>query len=357
MDSIMRLLANLRNITLVLASTLLLHSCGNSNADVDKSNRETLDADPVAVKVQEIQPSRFFETIQVVGIVKAYDDILLSAEEGGTIKEWRYRKGQFVPKDSIVVFLRDDVLKASFEAAFAQYKMAELNFEKQQQVFKEQGISKLQVMNAEYSRDAAKAQAELMSARWERTRLRSPVAGILEEHFLDESELAGPGVPVARIVNVSTVKIMITIPESYAASVQRGAPIEFTVPALPGKVYTGTIGYVSSTVSPDNRSLSAEAVVSNRDRVLRPEMVAKVTVAQSVPRNALVVQEDLVQQLDQNRAVVYVVADRVAKERKVTLGGREKNTVEVLSGLRPGDKVVVSGFKKLVDGQAVRILQ
>ena len=353
----MKPLACLRNIMLVFAATLTLLSCGNSNADIDKSKHGAPAADPVPVKIQEIQPSPFFETIQVVGIIKAYDDILLSAEEGGTIKEWRYRKGQFVPKDSIVAVLKDDVLKASFEAALAQYKMAEMNYEKQDQVFKEQGISKLQVMNAEYSRDAAKAQAELMKARWERTRLRSPVAGILEERYLDEAELAGPGVPVARIVNVSTVKVLITIPESYAGSMKQGAPMEFRVPALPGRVYTGTISYISSTVSPDNRALSAEAVVPNRDRVLRPEMVAKVTISQSVPRDALVVQEEFVQQLDQNRAVVYVIADQVAEERKVTLGGREKNTVEVLSGLRPGDKVVVSGYKKLVDGQAVKILQ
>jgi membrane fusion protein (multidrug efflux system) len=293
----------------------------------------------------------------VAGTVKAYEDVNVSPEEGGVVKEWKVKKGERVKRGDLIVVLRDEVIKASCEAAEAQYKMAELNLEKQQKVFDQQGISELQFKNLQFSRDAAKANAELMKARWERTQLRSPIDGVVDNTIPNEGEFAPPGVPIARIVNTSTIKIQAEVPELYSGTVRLGAPAIVTFDAAPGDTLRAKVTFVGSTVSAANRTLSVEIALSNPSGRLKPEMIAKVTLLRETKPNALLVSENIIQLVDRDRTVVYVENRGRAEERRLRLGGRQGNMVEVLEGLNAGDHLIVAGYQKLVDGSPVVVAQ
>jgi membrane fusion protein (multidrug efflux system) len=308
----------------------------------------------MAVRVAEIQAEQFTERLQTAGIVKAVEDVMLSPEEGGVIKEWKVEKGQRVSKGDVLGILKDDVLQASYDAALAQYKLAELNFGKQQAVYQEQAISELQLKNSEYNRDAAKAQADLMKARLERAYLRSPIDGVFNDRFADAGEFAPPGVPVAHVVNLSVVKILAEIPEREAGSISHGAAARIVVEAIAGDTLTGKVSFVGSAVSPNNRTLPVEIVIANPGMRLKPEMVAKVQVVISRRAGAILISDHVVQQVDKDRQVVFVEKDGRAEERVVKLGSRSGNKVEVLQGLNPGDRVIIEGFQKLVNGQLIQ---
>jgi len=165
----------------VLLTGLVLLSCRKSESGNNEHKIQ-----PVDVRIETLKPTRLVDGIQISGTVKAYEEVNMSPEEGGVVKEWKAKKGQHVKKGDLVVVLKDEVIKAGYDAAEAQYKMAELNLEKQQKVFDEQGISELQYKNLQYGRDAAKANAELMKARWERTQLRSPFDGVVDNTIPNE---------------------------------------------------------------------------------------------------------------------------------------------------------------------------
>ena len=338
-----------------LAGTLIACSslgCGDSNTDetsTTKTNRERA----VTVSVQELVPEAFTERIQLTGTVKAYEDVMISPEEGGVVNEWKVSKGHYVKKNDVLVTMKDDVLRPNYEAADAQYKTTELTYQKQRSVFAEQGVSEWQVKTSEYGRDAAKAQAEMMHARLERTQIRSPVGGILDERFVDEGEMAQAGGPIARVVNISHVKILINVPERYAGSITLGTAVTMTVLAYPGEEFSGRIGYIGATVSPDNRTFPVEVVISNPGSKLKPEMIGRVFILQSVKNKALLVDGDIIQQVDRQKFVVYVVKDGRAVERSVQLGGHGGDKVEILAGLEIGDRVITSGYQNVADGQAV----
>ena len=334
------------------AAALLFASCGKKTTpqtEPDPNNR------PLNVKVETVQPSTFSETLQIAGVVKAYDDVMISAEEGGVIKEWMVEKGQRVKKGEVIAALKDDVLRPSYLAADAQYKMAEMNYQKQEKVFADQGISELQVKSAEFSRDAARAQAELARARWERSFIKSPVDGILDDHLVDAGEMTIPGVALARVVAIDRVRIQINVPERYLGSLTKGTPVTLFVIAYPGEVFSGRIAFVGSTVSPDNRTVMVECVIANPGGKLKPDMIAKSTIVQSVPRKALLVPEEIVQQVDEGKKIVYVADNGRAMQRTVTLGARADGKVEIVSGLTAGEKVIITGQDQLVDGQALSI--
>ncbi|MGH2567598.1 MAG: efflux RND transporter periplasmic adaptor subunit [Bacteroidota bacterium] len=340
-------------ILLIALSSVLLISCGKSDA---KENDETSAQEPpITVRVQEVQTTPYAELLNVTGIVKAYDDVMLSPEEGGVIKEWKVKKGESVSKGQVLATLKDDMLQASYDAALAQYKLAELNYSKQEKIYSEQAISELQFKSVEYNRDAAKAQADLALARLERARLRSPIDGILNDRFTDEGEFAPTAVPVAHLVNVGTVKIAAEVPERHFGAVSIGVSVRVMVEAAGNDTLLGKINFVGSAVSPNNRTLPVEIILPNKGRRLKPEMVARVQIIRVQRHSAILIGDDLVQQVDRNKLVVYVEKNGRAEERVVKIGSRQGTMVEVIDGLKPGDRVIIAGFQKLVHGQPVQV--
>ena len=336
----------------VILTAILFSSCGKKSEENTATKVQ-----PVTVNCETLKPTRLVDAIQVAGIVKAYEDVNVSPEEGGVVKEWRVKKGAHVKKGEVIVVLKDEVIKAGYDAARAQQKMAELNLKKQQGVYDQQGISELQYKNLEYGRDAAKANAELMKARWERTQLRSPINGVLDNTFPNEGEFAPPGAPIARVVNLSIVKIQAEVPELFSGAISLGTPAIVTFDALPGDTLSGKVTFVGSTVSSANRTLLVEIVERNPLTNLKPEMVAKVRLLREIKSNAIVVSENIVQLVDRDRSIVYVENNGIAEERNLKLGGRQGNMVEVLEGLKPGDRLIVAGYQKLVNGTPVIVAQ
>lgn len=339
----------------VFALAIAIYSCSNSDAQDESSKAAARAESAVSVRVQELRPVPFVDVLNVVGIIKAYDDVMLSPEDGGVVKEWKIEKGQHAAKGDIVVVLKDEVARASYEAAQAQYTIAEMNYEKQTRVYSEQGISELQLKSTEYNRDAAKAQADLMKARLERMILRSPVDGILSEQFSDEGEFAPQAVPIAHIVNSRRLKIAAEISERHAADLVVGTPTTLTFDAFPGDTVRAKITYVGSTVNATNRTLPVEALISNPGLKYKPEMLAKMRILRRSRANAIMVSESIVQQVDRGRYVVYVENEGKAEERSVKIGSRNGTMVEIVEGLRPGDRLITSGYQRLVNGQLVKV--
>ncbi len=350
----MKLLQSLAAFTAVLASVTLVSSCGSSDA---KEEQQAGALTSIPVRVQEIRPTQFADIIQVPGSIEAYQDVQVSPEEGGVIKEWVVRKGRWVKKGDTLCILNDDVIKANYDAALAQYKIAELNYEKQKNVYDENVISELQFKSAMYNRDAAKAQADLMAARLERTRLRSPIDGVLNDRFREAGEYAPPAVPLAHVVNVGSIKVLTEVSERFAGTISVGDDATVIPDAFPEDSLKGRVIFVGSSVSSNNRTLPVEIAIGNPSGKLKPEMITRVSVIRSVRDDAILVDQNIVQQVDRDKNIVYVENGGKAEERLVTLGARQNNMVEITSGLKPGDRLIVSGYQLLVAGQPVSIEQ
>lgn len=340
-----------------IGMVLLLSSCGQSNAKTDGTSETKTEPAPVQVKIQEVKLTNFSDAMQVAGTVKGLQDVLLSPEEGGVLKEWKAEKGQLVKMGDIIAILNDDVIRASYAAAAAQYKLAQTNFEMQKNIFEEKAISELQFKSAEYNRDAAKAQADLALARLERTRLRSPIDGVLNDRFIDAGEFAPPAVPVAHLVNVRQLKVVSEISERYAGTVETGNAVTIVPDAYPGDTLRGRIIFVASAISTSNRTMPIEIAISNPGLKLKPEMIVRVKVLRSVKTNAILLDESVVQLVDRDRVVVYVENNGKAEERSVRLGTRQGSVLEIVDGLKPGDRVIMTRLQNLVNGQAVSVVQ
>jgi membrane fusion protein (multidrug efflux system) len=152
---------------------------------------------------------------------------------------------------------------------------------------------------------------------------------------------------------VNPERAVLTVPERYAAALQRGQKVHFRVAAIPGRDFTGTVDFVDPVVAMPGRTITVKALVPNGDQSLQAGMFIEARLATAVRPSAVVMPEDAVLPLQGNN-FVWVVKDNKANRRQVQLGVRTPGFVEAQSGLSAGDLVVVGGLERLQEGAPVQ---
>ena len=175
--------------------------------------------------------------------------------------------------------------------------------------------------------------------------LRAPLAGVVVDRqaALGEYVQAGGGTPLYTIADTRAVWAVGNVPESAASRLNRGQSVAIVVPAWPARVFSGRLNYVAATVDPLTHRLTVRAEIPNADGALKPEMLATLRIATSAPYTAAAVPRGAVV-YEGERAHVWVVGDgdRIAL-REVRVGRDDDGLVEVLAGVRVGERVVTRG--------------
>lgn len=335
---------------LTLIVPLVFFSCGK------KSEEKTIDTEKKLplVKVTEVNTTVFADEFKVTGVVKPFASATLSAEEGGLITGIPRDKGSYIGRGQVAVHLKKDVDIANYEQLEAQYELAKMNFEKQEQLWKENATTEIQYLTAKWQMEAASRGLNVLRTRLRTQYVRSPISGYVDERFMNRGEMTGPGTPILHIVDVSRVKISAGIPEKYVNDIQKGQEVVVTIDVLSGSEFKGKISYISPTLSSTSRTFEVEIIINNKDRTLKPEMSANVLISKSQIEDAIIIPQDgFVDNGDEK--YLFVFENGIAKKRIIEVGGRNGNDVLVIRGLNKGDRIITEGFQSLTDGDRVEI--
>lgn len=342
--------ANIIKIILTLSLAAFLISCGKSS-DQTLEKKEKL---PL-VKVKDITESTFIDNFKVVGVVKPYATAKISSEEGGLILAITKNKGDRVHTGEVVVRLKKDVENAAYEQALAQYELAKVNFEKQDELWKENATTEIQYLTAKWQMETAEKGLDVLKTHMKKAYVTSPINGVVDDKFMNKGEMSAPGVPIINIVDVSRVKITAGVPESYLEIVKMGQNVNITLDVLPGVEFRGKISYISPTLSVGSRTFEIEIIIENKDRLLKPEMNANIEIAKMEKDDAIVIQQDLIVDYGDEK-YIFVLEGENAKKRLLEIGGRNGNEVLITKGLNVGDKIIYEGFQSVKDGEKVQVV-
>lgn len=339
-------------IAISLIAVISFSSCGKKSESKDETESKKL----ALVKVMDISPKSFTENFNVVGVVKPFASAKVSSEEGGLILSILRQKGDRVSRGQVVVHLKKDVENATYEQSLAQYELAKMNYEKQEQLYQENATTEIMYLTAKWQLEAASRGLEVLRTRLTKAYVRSPISGVVDDKFMNIGEMSAPGVPILSIVDVSRVKISAGVPERHVKDIRIGQEVKITCDVLPGSEFSGQISYVSPTLSTQTRTFEIEIVISNSTRLLKPEMNANVEVSKFQLSDAIVIPQDYM--VDNGDEIyVFVIEGDIAKKRLIETGGREGNAVLVTSGLNIGDKLIYEGFQTVSDGEKVQVVQ
>ncbi|MFW6199395.1 MAG: efflux RND transporter periplasmic adaptor subunit [Gemmatimonadota bacterium] len=346
------------------ASALVLTGCGGGEGSADARAAAPGDSAysrVINVEVRPVEETSFTERIRLTGTAQANQDVTVSAEESGRIEEILVEKGTPVRQGQPLMRVDASILRAQVEQARARALLAEEVWQRRKRLYEDEEVgSAVAYLEARATAEETAANLEALEERVDRTVIRAPFDGILDDRIVELGEMVSPGTRVARVVELDLIEVSAGVPERYAPDVERGSLATVSFPVLPDRSFESEVTYVGSTVNPQNRTFEVEFTLENPNRVVKPEMVANISVVRQTRENAVVVpQESLIRTESGFRAFVVDESEEpsVARARDVEVGPAQENRVVIEGGLSPGDLLVVVGQQQVAEGDRVRIVE
>ncbi|MGD8778407.1 MAG: efflux RND transporter periplasmic adaptor subunit [Ignavibacteria bacterium] len=343
-------------VLLLISGIILTNSCSNAEGGENKTVGADVKTErAVNVEVSTLKGSNYVDYINVIGILKPIDKASLGYQPGGIVEDIVKDKGQFVKKGETIIIIDNKALKAQMDAAEAQYKLTQVNFEKQEIIFKDKVNSELQLLESQYNRDQAKANYELIQSQYEDTFIKAPFSGIVDTKYFEEGELAPAGAVIVELMNNSKIKIETGVPERYVGKVKLGDNAKIYIKNVLDNYVEGRVTFVGSSVNKDNRTFPVEIVIDNSSGQLKPELVADVFIENGVYNDVFTIPDEVVNRVDEGY-LVFVEENGIAVGKDIEIISRTEDKIAVKSGLSEGDNLITVGYQNLIQGQKVNVV-
>ncbi|MEJ2523866.1 MAG: efflux RND transporter periplasmic adaptor subunit [Gammaproteobacteria bacterium] len=306
---------------------------------------------PVGVVVAPARLEQLPRVVEALGTTRALEAVEITSRVLSVITDIRFAGGQEVSAGDVLVELENAEERASLAEAEAAVIDSRSQFERARALAETQVVSESQLLQLEATLKADEARLRAAQARLEQTVIRAPFAGYTGLRTISPGTLVTPGTVVTTLDDLSSVRLDFSVPEAFLDFVSEELQVSAKSVAFPDRSFDGRVTTVDTRVDPVTRAVTVRAELPNTDRLLKPGMFLTVRL-EGAPRDTLVIPEAaLVPEAD--RQFVFVVRDETARRVEVAIGRRLPGEVEVLRGLAPGDRVVVEGTQKVVDGTPV----
>jgi len=303
------------------------------------------------VKTQIVTAGKLGDRVATVGSIYSNEEVEIRSEISGRIEQLFFKEGGRVRKGDLLLKMNDDELQAQLLRARSRQKLAEQQEARQRQLFEKSMTSKEEYDNALTNLDLAQAEAQLIQAQINKTEIRSPFDGNIGLRFVSAGSYVTPTMLITTIQDIGIVKIDFAVPEKYTGSIKVGDKVSLRVQKSP-KVYTATVYALQPKVDLATRTLRVRASSPNRDGALLPGSLATIDISMDERDAILVPAYAVVPELKGHRVFVY--KDGRAESRRVEIGIRTDENIEVVQGLQQGDTLITSAILQLRPGMVVK---
>jgi membrane fusion protein (multidrug efflux system) len=347
-----------RSRTLLACTTIAAAAASGCGSETPSQAANTAAAERtrVNVTVQKLTTRQLTERIELSGELEPWVEVRVASELGGTVEHVGFEKGERVTQGQLLARIGTDLFQAGLDEAEARLEAAEAIFEKTQALFDRKHVPRQELITARSAFNAAEAQVVQARLRLERSIIEAPIAGVAVTRNLEPGEVLAPGAPVTVLHRVDRLKAAAGIPENDIAAFRVGGEASIRVDAYPDREFPGRIHFIGAAAEDPTRTFPAEIAVANPGGRLRPGMIARVALVKRRYEDAVVVSRDALEERDTG-PVALVLDGEVARVRELVIGAREGNNVLVREGLAPGEWLIVTGQRGLVEGQGVEVVE
>ena len=389
---------------IALAAVVVLTGAGCSKSETAQAlSRE---GTPKPVQAEPVRQDSVRRAVDVVGTLAAVDEVTISSEADGKVAKILADLGDRVTAGQLLVQLDNEKQQytyaqqqAALARTLAQYgasdsgHLPELEdtpdarranadlvqatqaYDRASELFKRTLISQqalddakaaLQSKRAIYnsaiqnaknlraSIQASEATMKLAARQLRDTEIRAPFDGFVQKRLVNMGELVKTQMPVMAIVRLDPLKVTAEIPEKMAPWINPGQAVDLKVDAYQDRTFTGKVSRISPAVNTATRAFSFEALVPNREAVLKPGTFARVHIESGKVDSILTVPYAALQYRYGVNRVFVVNGDKLAI-RELSVGERVGDRIEVMSGVKAGERVAITDVDSLTDGAAVTV--
>ena len=388
----------MKNIVSILAITLFLSSCVNEDkllslqelvdagdvkairakkiklneavssikeelAQIEKAIEalEPTEKKEILVTTTIVKDTLFNHYVEIQGSVETKQNVLVYPEYQGALLKVNVRKGQRVSKGQTLGNIDDGGLGSQLAQLQTQETLAQTTFERQERLWNQEIGSEIQFLQAKAQYESAQNRVKQLKSQLDKTIVKAPFSGVIDDVITEQGTVVAPGVPLFRIVNLSNMYVSAQVPESYLKTIHKGKDVSVYFPVLDKTVQT-KIKQSGNYISPTNRSFPIEIDVPNKNGNIKPNLTARLSINDYTAKNAILIPLNVINENADGEQYVYTAFAKaedniiIAKQQIITTGMSQGDKVEILSGVKAGDQIIVEGARSVKDNQEVRIL-
>ena len=334
---------------LSVAALALLASCGSKSSDSGNTQTQAVASEKPQVKIEKVSVADIPQTETYTATVQSDIKNNIAPNTPYRIEKIYVEVGDVVRKGQVLVQLD----ASNVQQVKLQVENQQIEFNRTSQLYEVGGASK-----AEY--DNAKMQLDVLSTQYrqlvQNTQLVAPISGVITARNYDNGDMYS-GNPILTVEQTNPVKLIINISENFYKLVKKGQTVDISLDAYEGETFTGQITIVYPTIDVATHTFPVEITINNNSQKVRPGMFARATVDFGHAKHVLVPDMALVKQIGAGDRYVYVYKDGKVSYNKVQLGKHIGNEFEIISGVEPGDMVVVAGQSRLANGREVDVME
>lgn len=303
------------------------------------------------VEVEPVQSVAVQDRIEALGTLRANEEVTIVAESQGVIKQINFEEGGFVTAGTQLLLLDNEEEKALLGSAQAIAREAKRQYDRFVDLATRNTVSQSRVDEQRAAVSTAEANVRVAQVRLNERIITAPFTGRIGLRDVSPGDLLQVGSAVTTLDDISVLKIIFDVPEKYLSTLKPGIEVAGLSAAYPATVFKGLINKVDTRVDPLTRTIDVQAIIPNDESLLKPglsmtvELLGKERMAMTVDESAIVAIED--------RQYVFVAKDGKASRVQVEIGIRNTGRVEIVTGVKPGDLVVIKGLQGLSDGATI----
>lgn len=329
----------------------ILVSCGDNEPQAPAKSPSSGAALVSTTKV-ELKP--FSDTTISVGNLRAEESVDISASVTEKIVSLDFRDGQTVKKGEIIARLEADEEMALMDIAKAELAEEKREIERLEGLVKMSAVAEVTLEERRTQAVRAEGSISRIEAMLNDRRITAPFDGIIGLRRISAGALVSPGTIITTLDKIDSMKLDFTVPEVFLGTLTTGTALTANTVAYPDETFTGHIETIDTRIDPVTRSVPVRAILPNSDQKLKPGMLMTVELRRNERSTPAIPERSLVPQ-GERKGVYLVTAEGTAKLIEVQLGARIPGYVEIVSGLSPGDEIVVDGVLALRDGSPVKV--
>jgi len=321
----------------------------------------------ITVEAEEAEAARWEAASHAIGTLRATNGVAIAPQVAGRVTALMFESGEDVEADAVLVQLDDAVEQAQFRETQALLRLAEVELDRAQELFRRGNFPKAGLDRAEAERSQILAQSERIRAEIAQKKILAPFAGRLGIRQADLGQYLPAGAEIVTLQSIDPIHVDFFLPEQELPRLAVGQALTVAVDGFPGEHFAGQVTAIDSRIDPDTRNVLIRGTLDNRSRKLVPGMYADIRIALGTVSDVVVVPQTAIT-FSLYGDSVYVAKREAAENagaggepvyaverRFVRSGERRGAEMAVIDGLAPGEIVVTAGQIKLQNGSRIHI--
>lgn len=299
----------------------------------------------------------FKHFVEIQGTVNSDQSISLYPEMGGLIKKIYVKEGQSVKEGQTLVKFDSEILQRTIKELDTNIKLARTTYKKQKRLWDKKIGSEIQYLQAKTNLESLENKKASVKAQIDQTTIKAQFSGVIDQIFVKQGEMAAPGMPVLRLINLDNIYIEANVSEKYLRHIQKGTEANIYFPNLEKNI-SAKVTMIGNFINPANRTFRIVVNIKNKNHSIKPNQLAVIKLL-DLKKEGIVIPSNIILNAPDGSSYIYQVISENginrAKKTPIKVGLSYKNETIVYEGLNANAIVVDKGSRSIQDNQEVKI--